>query len=49
MDATQLITIIGALAIGALAAFIIVRFLRVISAFYGVLAEIWADRKRRLR
>jgi hypothetical protein len=47
MDSTLLIEIIGSLAIGALVAFLVIRVFRVISAFYGVLAEMWADRQRR--
>jgi hypothetical protein len=49
MDSTLSFEIVGSLAIGALAAFLIIKFFRVISALYGVVAEIWTDRKRRLR
>jgi len=47
MDWTEIFKIFGSAALGALGAFVVIEFWRLMAALLGVVAEAWADRKKR--
>jgi hypothetical protein len=47
MDWNEIFKIFGSVALGALGAFVVIEFYRLMTALIGVLVEAWTERKKR--